>query len=200
MSDKIACRYCDLLVQGDIRVAGQRARCPRCGGTLYTCKTDSVHRSFVLVLAGLLLYIPANFFPIFILKTMGNVRYNTLLSGVLEFGRQGLWDIAMLVFLTSMVVPLIKLLCLFFVLFSVQINRRLPGTAFCLRWYHNLDEWGMLGVFMLAMLVALTKLDTFARVYIGVGFYSFIGLLLITKMVSTCLDEYYLWQRLEDLQ
>jgi len=198
--ERIACQYCDLLVEAGVRIAGQKARCPRCGGSLYTCKSDSVNRSLVLVLAGLVLYIPANFFPIFILKTMGNIRYNTLLAGVLEFGNQGLWDIALLVFITSMVVPLIKLLSLLFVLISVYINRHFRGATFCLRWYHNLDEWGMLGVFMLAMLVALTKLDTFARVYIGVGFYSFLGLLLVTKMVATCLDEQYLWERLEELQ
>ncbi len=196
----IACRYCDLLIEAGARAVGRKACCPRCGGGLYHCKADSVHRSLLLVIVGLLLYIPANFFPIFILKTMGNIRHNTLFAGVLEFGRQGLWDIALLVFITSMLVPLIKLLSLLFVLVSLHIKRRIRGAVFCLRWYHNLEEWGMLGVFMLAMLVALTKLDTFARVYIGLGFYCFIGLLLISRMLATCLDEQYLWQRLEDLQ
>lgn len=196
----MVCKYCDLLVQREVPVPYRWSRCPRCGGGLLYAKTKTVNRTLAFALAGLFLYIPANFFPIFILKNLGNVRYNTMFTGVLEFARQGFWDVAFLVFLTSMVVPLFKLAALFYVLLAIQFNRPLAGAPFMLRWYHHLEEWGMLGVFMLAMLVALTKLDTFATVYIGFGFYCFIGLLIINLLATAFLDEQKLWEHLENLQ
>jgi len=196
----IACHDCDGLFPFEAIKPGQCARCPRCGAVLYQPKNDTVERSLALVLTGLILYIPANVSPIFILKTMGNVRENIMLSGVIELFRQGLWDLAVLVFCASILIPLVKLTTLFYVLTAAKLRRKFAGAAKVFRVYRFIDEWGMLEVYMLGILVALTKLGAFADVYLGLGFYSFIGLLLITVFSSASLDSQFVWNELEALK
>ena len=171
----IACHDCDGLFPLEAVRLGQCAKCPRCGAVLYQPKKNTVERSLALVLTGLIFYIPANVYPIFILKTMGNVRENIMLSGVTELFRQGLWDLAVLVFCASILIPLVKLTILFYVLAAAKLRRKFAGVAKVFWVYHFIDEWGMLEVYMLGILVALTKLGALADVYLGLGFYSFSG-------------------------
>jgi len=125
----IACHDCDGLFPLEAIRLGQCAKCPRCGAVLCQPKKDTVERSLALVLTGLILYIPANVYPIFILKTMGNVRENIMLSGVIELFRQGLWDLAVLVFCASILVPLVKLTTLFYVLAAAKLRQKFAGVA-----------------------------------------------------------------------
>ena len=196
----IACHDCDGLFPLEAIRLGLCAKCPRCGAVLYQPKKDTVERSLALVLTGLIFYIPANVFPIFILKTMGNVRENIMISGVIKLFREGLWDLAVLVFCASILIPLVKLMTLFYVLAAAKLRRKFAGVAKVFRVYHFIDEWGMLEVYMLGILVALTKLGALADVYLGLGFYSFIGLMLITVFSSTALDSQFVWNELEALK
>ena len=89
--------------------------CPRCGARLHDRKSNSIARTWALVLAAFIFYIPANVLPITIVISLGNAQSDTIMSGVIYFIHTGMWPIALVIFLASIFVPLLKLLIGFFV-------------------------------------------------------------------------------------
>lgn len=197
----LACHECDLLMRKPDLSLGERAQCPRCGSELYTHRHQVVRRSLALVLAALLLYVPANFLPIIHLQLLGQTNEDTIWSGVLGLYNSGMQSVAVVVFLCSMAIPLVKLLCQLLVLLSIrwQVGR---GYGLLLyRMYHHLREWGMLEVYLLGILVAIVKLADIAELSLGVGLGCFIGLLLVQIWLEVTMSPHQIWQALsgEDL-
>ena len=194
----IACRECDLLHTLKVLKRGEMARCSRCGSLLYQEKGNSIARPFALVIGGLILFVFANYYPILSLKVIGTTTANTLMSGVLALYAGGLRSIALLVFLTTIFIPLLKLVLLFYVLYPLTVfKRKAPGTALAFRTYQAIDLWGMLEVYMLTIIVALTRLGDIATVQWNMGLYAFVGLFLLTFSASATLDPRIIWERLE---
>ncbi len=119
----IACHDCDLLLSTPVLSSGEKAMCPQCGHELHAQGHNVVMRSLALVIAALALYIPANFLPIMHLNLWGQSANGTLWSGVLGLYNSGMQGVAMVVFLCSMAIPLVKLLCQLVVLLSIRLNR-----------------------------------------------------------------------------
>jgi paraquat-inducible protein A len=130
---------------------------------------------------------------------MGNVRMNTLFTGVAELFVQGLWDMALLVLLTSIIFPVLKMVLLLYTLTGISIGRLFPGTGSVFRWYHYLQEWAMVDVFVLGVMVALTKLDSFADVSLGLGFWSLCVMLTLSTFASFFLNVDLAWREIERL-
>ena len=194
-----ACHECDLLYQKTEIPIGHTAYCPRCRCTLYANKVRSLSRAAAWALTGLILFIPANAFPIIKLKVLGQEQGATLINGVQTLAREGHVVVAVLTFLVSIAAPLLKLLLLSGILWRLRrpgpkINTNLPGLF---RFYHKLDTWAMLEVYMLGLLIAFTKLGDLAEVITGIGLYSFIGLMLVSILASITLDEDEVWQTME---
>ncbi len=198
----IGCIYCDLLIdqKRSLGLGKYKAVCPRCGGPLYAVKGDTLLLSLSLVLTACLLIIPAFTTPIFVLTSIGNVRMNSMFTGIRELFVQGLWDIALLVLLTSVFFPFLKMFLLLYTLSGIYFERLLPATGRVFRWYYHLQEWAMVDVFVLGIMVALTKLDTFADVNLGLGFWSLCVMLTLSTFASFFLNEELAWQEIERLE
>ncbi|RWF86474.1 MAG: paraquat-inducible protein A, partial [Mesorhizobium sp.] len=82
LNDLVACHECDLLMRKPQLAHGEKAECPRCGYELYAHRHNVVERSLALVIAALLLYVPANFLPIMQLHLLGQSSQDTVWSGV----------------------------------------------------------------------------------------------------------------------
>ena len=116
----INCHSCRLLVRFSRKASGNQARCPRCGARLHHRKPNSIARTWALVIAACIFYIPANTLPITLTTYLGSTQSDTILSGVLYFIRTGSWGIALIIFVASIVVPIAKLTVLLVLLISVQ--------------------------------------------------------------------------------
>ena len=193
----IGCHDCDLLFEVENLPKDCEARCSRCGAFLYRNRPNSITHSLALVLAGLILFIPANVYPIMSLQVLGQSKGSTLFAGVVELYTGGLEVVGILILLTSIVVPLLKLLILLYVLLPLQVGVCLPGMIHMFRIFQKLDTWGMLEVYMLGILVSIIKLADLAAVIMGVGLYAFVALLLVTVCLSSALDGRAVWKRLE---
>ena len=160
----VACHECDLLMRKPSLADGERAECPRCGFELYSHNHQVVRRSLALVIAALLLYIPANFLPIMQINVLGQTSEDTVWSGVLSLYVAGglLTSIALVVFLCSMVIPLLKLLMQLGVLLSIRWDIGRSYGLLLYRMYHHLREWGMLEVYLMGILVSIVKLADIA--------------------------------------
>ncbi|MEN8206086.1 MAG: paraquat-inducible protein A [Pseudomonadota bacterium] len=193
----IACKDCDLLLERVETPVGDKALCPRCANPLYQPREHSIERTLALAITGLLLFIPANLLPVMSMDIVGQESSTTIYEGSLVLFQEGLYWTALLVFLASIVIPFCKLLLMLFISGSLHRERFSPLLPYAFRYYHYLDEWGMLEVYMLGVLVAVVKLKGMASVIPGIGLYCFIALLLVTTLMSSLLDEECFWARIE---
>ncbi|HLD67805.1 MAG TPA: paraquat-inducible protein A [Pseudomonas sp.] len=196
----IACHECDLLMYKPDLALGERAECPRCGYELYTHRHQVVRRSLALVLAALLLYVPANFLPIIQLNLLGQSTHDTVWSGVLGLYDSGMHSVAVVVFLCSMAIPLLKLLCQLFVLLSIRWQVGRSYGLLLYRLYHHMREWGMLEVYLMGILVAIVKLIDIADLSLGPGLVCFIALLLVQVWLEVTMSPHQIWQALSGEQ
>ena len=196
----IACPDCDLLLR-DVRIAyGQKSRCPRCGSTLRLPKQQSIERTLALSLSGLVLFWPAMLLPLMTLSTLGLKQTGNLFQGIHNLFGAGFHLVAILVLLTGVLIPFIKLALLFCTSASLRSGIRCPGLTRMFRLYTSIDEWGMLEVYMLGILIAVFKLQDLASVTVGMGLYCFVILLVITLFSSAALDEEIFWQRIDHIR
>lgn len=193
----IACKDCDLLLERVDTPPGEKALCPRCASPLYQPREQTVESTLALAVTGLLLFLPANLLPVMTLDLVGQVSSTTIYQGSLVLFEEGLYWTALLVFFASVVIPLCKLLLMLFVSGCLQLQRSSPLLPYAFRYYHYLDEWGMLEVYMLSVLVAVVKLKGMASIIPGIGLYCFIALLLVTTLMSSLLDQDDFWNRIE---
>ncbi len=194
-----ACPECDLLLNRHQAVVGEKAHCPRCGYLLQRPAKQSVERTLALSIAGLILIFPANLLPLVGIKILGNSHDGTLWSGVFTLFSEGMWAVAILVFLSSMCFPMLNILLSLFVSFHLHFKKPSKYLSVWLRWLQHLDEWAMLEVYMLGIIVACVKLASMAEVQFGLGLYAFIALIIINGMLTSNLDGYLFWQQVRQL-
>lgn len=193
----VACRDCDLINTINPHAYGERFQCTRCGSLLRHNKINSIERSLALVTAGLILFLVACSYPILSLKVVGAATSNTLITGVIDLYHYGLKDCSLMVFFMTILIPFVKFAMLFYILTSLRWNLYLPKRLLIFRVYHIIDTWGMLEVYMLAIIVAMVKLTDFATVSIGIGLHAFIACMVISFSISATLDPHLIWERLE---
>ncbi|WP_434675380.1 paraquat-inducible protein A [Pseudomonas sp. R4-84] len=196
LDDLVACHECDLLMRKPQLANGEKAECPRCGYELYAHRHNVIDRSLALVVAALLLYVPANFLPIMQLNLLGQSAQDTVWSGVVGLFGTGMQGVSVVVFLCSMGIPLLKLLCQLAVLLTIRWN---IGRSYGLLWYriyHHLRDWGMLEVYLMGVLVAIVKLADMAAITVGLGLVCFISLLLVQVWLEVVMSPHQIWHAL----
>src|SRR5512137_131577 len=124
-----ACQECDLLHRIAPLAPGGKALCTRCAAPLYRNVPDSLDRACALYLAALMLWVMANAFPFVSLKLSGRVEDNVMLSGPLALAREGMPELGLLVFLTSILFPLATIAGSLYVLLPLRFGWRFPGAA-----------------------------------------------------------------------
>ncbi len=188
-----SCLSCHLLCERGERSAGRI--CPRCGARLHDRKPNSLARTWALVLAAFIFYIPANVLPITIVISLGKAQSDTIMSGVIYFIHSGMWPIALVIFLASIFIPLLKLLVLIFLLISVQCRsswRRRDRTRLYLI-VEIIGRWSMVDIFVVTILVALVQLGGLATIHAGPGAVFFGAVVVITIFAAMSFDPRLIW-------
>src|SRR5712671_2605648 len=151
--DIVCCPTCGLVQQVEPPRPHQAAECPRCGSTLSEYKASSVIPTAAFSLAALILYVPANLYPILRMERYGAYSESTVWGGVTGLADAGYWFVALIVFLASMAVPLLKLAGLLFLVVTTQLGtsrwRRLRTQLY--RFIEVIGPWAMLDVFLMAV-------------------------------------------------
>lgn len=195
-----ACPECDLLLNIALPAIGEKAHCPRCGYLLQRPRKQSIERTFALSIAGLILIFPANLMPLVGIKVLGSARDGTLWSGVITLFEEHMWAVAVLVFLSSILFPLLNIILSLLVSAHLYFKKPNRYLASWMRWLQHLDEWAMLEVYTLGIIVACVKLASMSELKFGFGLYAFVALLVITGMLASSLDKYLFWRRIGQLR
>ena len=194
----VACETCGLVQRVEPLSKGAAAECFRCGTFLGVRKTSaSLHATAALSLAALILYFPANMYPILRMTMYGATTESTIWDGVVSLMRHDQWGVAIVVFLASIVVPLLKLLALFFLVGSsaLPVGRGFRGRTALYRFIDRIGPWAMLDVFLLAILVSLVKLGQLATVVPGTGLVAFTAMVVLTLFASAAFDPKLIWEQ-----
>ncbi len=187
----IACTACELLVTG----AHPGGACPRCGAVLHHRKPYAFRITAALVAAGFMLYVPANALPVLTLVSFGQEQSNTIITGMLELIHNRLWPLALIVFLASIVVPLLKLCGLTWMLLAtLQGSRRalIVRTRF-FRLIDTVGPWSNIDVFVASVLVALLQFGAIARAQAGSGLTAFAAVVILTMIATRTFDTRLMW-------
>jgi paraquat-inducible protein A len=197
MDFQIACHECDLIHRIGSVAEGATARCSRCGAVLYRHRKNSLDRTLSLTLAGLILFVLANSFPFLSMKIEAQVQESTLITGIQELWAQGMWQVALLVFLTTILVPFAQLTGLLYVLLPLKLNRKPWMLARIFRFVQRLHPWSMMEVFMLGILVSIVKLAGMATMVPGISLFAFMLLIFVLAGSMASLDPHLIWERVE---
>src|SRR5438067_10535827 len=193
----LACDTCGLPQRVDDLEPGTTAECIRCGSPSMSRPWTGVQTTAALTIAALVLYVPANIYPILRMNLYGTYSENTIWDGVVSLMQYNEYFVAAVVFLASIVVPLLKLLGLLFLVVSVKWGhgRRLRGRTHIFKFIDAIGTWAMLDVFLLAVLVALVKLGDLGRVIPGPGLLAFTCVVVLTMLASQSFDTKLIWNR-----
>lgn len=194
------CHGCSLLVRRMSAAGRGHVRCPRCGAPLHIRKPNSVVRTWALLIAAIIFYIPANLLPVTITTYLGSTQSDTIMSGVLFFMQTGSWGIAVIIFVASIVVPIAKLIVLAGLLLSIQRRSRWrpEERTILYRVTELVGRWSMLDVFVVTVLVALVRLGYLTTIEAGPGIVYFAAVVVITMIAAMTFDPRLIWDALEN--
>ncbi len=176
MQEGIAlCEVCGLLVRPPN--ATEPGFCPRCEAALEFRRPNAIQRTWALIVAAAICYLPANILPVMISGGMGKEEEDTIISGVILLYNTGSWHLALIVLIASVMIPLAKLIALAYLLITVQRgtarNNRDRAKLYCL--VEIVGRWSMLDVFVATYIVALIQLQPLMAVLPGQGCCSLVG-------------------------
>jgi paraquat-inducible protein A len=193
------CHVCSLLVRRPPLTIKQDIRCPRCGVRLHFRKSNSIARTWALVIAALIFYVPANLLPVTTTTYLGSIQTDTIMSGVIYFMQTGSWGIALIIFVASIVVPIAKLVVLMVLLLSVQRGSgwRPEERTRLYRITELVGRWSMLDVFVVTVLVALVRLGYLSTVEASAGIIYFAAVVVVTMFAAMTFDPRLIWDALE---
>ena len=195
----ITCHACELLVKAPERRGRARIHCPRCNAPIHARKPNSLARTWALVIAAFIFYIPANVLPIMTVTSLGVAQSDTILSGVTYLIVHGMWPLALLIFFASVAVPLLKLFVLTYLLISVQSGSRWrPRDRTRLyRITEAVGRWSMVDIYVVTILVALVHLGNLASIEAQAGAVFFGAVVVLTMFAAMSFDPRLIWDNLE---
>jgi paraquat-inducible protein A len=194
----VSCHSCHFLSQVPLNDSYQ-SFCPRCGEPLHARKVDSLRRTWALVLAAAILYIPANVLPVMQTVSMGSEQSDTILSGVIYLMVNGMWPLALVIFVASIFVPMMKLVVLVYLLLSVQLKstRYAKDRTLLYRLIETVGRWSMVDIYVVTLLTALVKMGSMATVEVKTGMVAFAAVVVLTMLATSSFDPRLIWDVME---
>lgn len=191
------CHVCNLVVAVP-EGAAEGLACPRCRTGLHRRKPNSLSRTWALLITAGICYVPANLYPVMEVTTLGRTQADTILSGVIYLAVNGTWPLALIVFVASVVVPVLKILALGYLAFSVQSRSqwRPRDRARLYRIVEQVGRWSMVDVYVVTILVALVHLGSLANVEARVGGFYFGAVVVLTMLAAQSFDPRLIWDQL----
>ena len=189
----VSCDTCGLLSRP--AQPAHPGHCPRCGGELEWRRRDSIQRTWALLIAAAICYIPANILPVLRTNTVVSSDADTIMSGAIFLYTSGSWPLAVIVLVASVMIPLGKLVALAYLLITVQRGSVASNRdrARLYRLVEIIGRWSMLDVFVDTFTVALIQLQPLMSVEPGPGVVFFMAVVVLTMLAVESFDPRLIW-------
>ncbi|OYD21213.1 paraquat-inducible membrane protein A [Oceanimonas baumannii] len=173
-----------------------KPRCRRCYEPLHPWHGINNQATLALLAAALIMYLPANLYPIMVTTSLGNSTPSTIMGGVLLFLQHGDWPIAFIIFMASVVVPVSKILALLWLCYVVKQDRSGLSRINRIRLYRVTEfvgRWSMVDVFVVAILVALIRHGNLMSIEPGPASLAFAAVVVLTMLAAMLFDQRSIW-------
>ena len=173
---------------------GEISNPPRERGSMHR-KPASIQRTWALIIAAAICYVPANLLPVLTSKSLVSSQSDTIMSGVIYLFASGTWPLGLIVLIASVMIPLGKLAALAYLLIGVQrgsVEGRRERTRL-LRMIEFIGRWSMLDVFVVAFVAALLQLEPLLSAQPGPGVPFFAAVVILTMLASASFDSRLIW-------
>lgn len=195
----ISCHVCRALAR---KPAGHHAglSCPRCGAHIHSRIPGSIRDTWCYLIGAILLYVPANVYPIMSVVWLGKGEPATILEGAMQLIDEGMWPLALIVFVASIFIPLLKMVVLGFLLISVQRKStwRLVDRTRLYRLTEFVGRWSMVDIFVIGILAALVQFGSLASIEPGIGSLSFAAVVVLTMFAAHRFDPRLIWDACDE--
>lgn len=181
------CHSCGLASPAEDR------RCPRCGARLHLRNRESLQRTIALTIGALILYFPANMLPILRVDSMLGSEENTIVGGVVAFWRDGDYPVAIIIFVASVVIPVLKLLSIGMLCIAARAGQWPHAMTRLYRMTEFIGRWSMVDVFVVAILVGLVQLGSAISIRPGAAAVSFAAVVVLTMLAANTFDPRLIW-------
>jgi paraquat-inducible protein A len=191
----LSCHSCGLLAKS----GKQHTNCPRCGSSLHVRRPDSYARTWAFLIAAMVLYIPANALPVMNTSSLFGTEKDTILSGVVYLWTSGSWTLAIVVFIASIAVPMLKIIALVFLVISTQRRSAslLLARTRIYRMVEFVGRWSMLDIYVITILVALVQFNALATIQAGPAAIAFGAVVVLTMCAAMSFDPRLMWDATE---
>jgi len=193
------CSVCHQMVKLNSSKKRVIAICPRCNSEVHSRIPNSIQQTWALVVASIVFYIPANLLPMMYVHTFAGIESDTIISGVIYFMKTGSYLIAFVIFVASIIVPMVKLFILIYLLISVQKRSKLRQDE-RIRLYRLTEiigRWSMVDVYVVAVMVALVHFGGLTEIKPGTGANFFLLVVVVTMFAAMRFDSRLIWDREE---
>jgi paraquat-inducible protein A len=193
----MACHTCGFVARSGPNT--HEGYCPRCAAALHFRKPDSISRTWALLIASVILYIPANIMPVMETSSLFGAQKDTIMSGVVYLWVSGSWPLAVVVFVASVLVPLAKIVAIVFLTASVQMRStwQPQQRTRLYRLVELVGRWSMLDIYVIAILVSLVQLKAIATIQAGPAAIAFAAVVVLTMLAAMSFDPRLIWDPME---
>jgi paraquat-inducible protein A len=161
---------------------------------LYSNKHNSIDKALAVSLAALIMFVVANAFPFLAISVSGNTQSISILSAVLALSAGGMWVLGLLCFGFILLIPLLRVIGLLYLLLPLRFSYRLPGSELVFRGIVAMSPWSMMEIYLLGAVVALVKLASMANIELGLSFWAFALLNMLSALAAQMVDTHTLWE------
>jgi len=193
MDRLVACQTCGLVQEVEDVPKDSLIKCARCHFQIFHRRVNSRVRTLAFSLAALILYFPSNFYPIITADYQGQHVQTTIFRGIRSLFERQQYFIASLVFCTSILTPVLKIIGLIFITFTLDWPHWKRTRTWIFKVIRVIDPWNMLEVFLLAICVSMVELGEVATVHPGRGVFSFAACVVLTLLATLSFDSRLLW-------
>ncbi len=187
------CLTCNAVISDKVWL--QNGYCPRCSHKIEPRSKHSLQKTTALIIAASILYIPALAMPIMTITSFGRTTQDTILSGVIHLFQGGMWFIGLVVFVASILVPILKLLIISYLLKSVykqqQTHRKVRQKLYKLTEF--VGRWSMVDVFVITLLVALVQFGIIMNIRPEPAALAFAAVVVLTMLAAETFDSRLIW-------
>ncbi|MDY3205615.1 MAG: paraquat-inducible protein A [Arcobacter sp.] len=169
--------------------------CTRCKHKVTRRIKNSLQVSLALVICAILLYIPAMVYPIMEVTKLGVQIESTILEGVISFLNMESYFIAIVIFIASVAIPMIKLIGLLFIFISLKINIKMENKTKNLiyKFIEAIGKWSMIDIYVVAILASIVQLDEIFNIKGGIAATSFALMVILTMIAANRFDTRIIW-------
>ncbi|MEP1384610.1 MAG: paraquat-inducible protein A [Paraglaciecola sp.] len=188
----IRCHECHFQVNVPKLANKQAALCPRCKLQLTAYHQNGSQKIIALALTALVFLVASLPFEFLSFSASGQSQSINLLNSFDVLIENNYEILALLEAIFMLILPSSILLTLLYVLIPLELGFRLPKTDAAVDVIFLLIPWAMAEIFLIGVLVSLTKIMSLADIAIGLSFYAYVFFTIFMTITLYYVDKHQL--------